>query len=877
MKGDFRGWNEVASHLAMLAATDSHGDWKLNHGQRNSLKALAKLLSHNGVLIADEVGMGKTRIAVAVARSVVAAGGRVAILVPPGLGFQWRDELRQGGVECPPVLRSLWQYLAAWEAEERQSRSPWFREPVVLLSHAFTNWRLGERSDSWRWALLPELYGQLRKKFRGSFPRSFHDEKIREEILDDQWVLNAAESIADALSGDPSSPGMDMVGNLMEKVRWPAALDPSEYGRDGDFRCWLETAVGLGLGFFDLVIIDEAHKSRQQESMLSRLLEGVVLTTATASRRLGMTATPVELDVRQWQETLKRIGLPGTELQPVIEGYASAVQDVRRAPSDQLTRQAFKEAALSFQRGLSPYLLRRDKRQDTYVQKFAHHTQRPFHEYREQSEIVIETGELPPKWLHCVCAAEALSVVSRLADDPVAKRLRLTLGNGHGLATLLDHVKEEEFAAKGGEAGESVAQGKAQPSATAEKRQSRAHWWRNIVSRTFQGEDHPHAALYEHPAILAAVEAIEETCHVGEKVLVFGRFTLPLEALVQLLNAREMLRSLDQGRPWPQEKVSEDEWPAVLAAHSQLGRNGAPERALIDQALARQYQRLQDLRKSYRSKLLDNLERGFQEGSNTGRSFELYCAFRSALEVSESDDGGTLALVAKAMMEVTGADATGLCPADFADAFVHLLDAASDRDEGDTNGDGNLDEDEAADLWETLEQRLGEEYGRQQGGFARLMNGQTKPETRRLLQAAFNRRASFPKALVTQSMVGREGLNLHKACRTVVLLHPEWNPGVVEQQIGRVDRVGSLWETLLDEALAEASGSTLESLPRIQIRPVIFKGTYDEKNWQVLRDRWDDLRAQLHGVVISPMIAEKYPNSSFIQEINAAAPDFSPT
>lgn len=32
---------------------------------------------------------------------------------------------------------------------------------------------------------------------------------------------------------------------------------------------------------------------------------------------------------------------------------------------------------------------------------------------------------------------------------------------------------------------------------------------------------------------------------------------------------------------------------------------------------------------------------------------------------------------------------------------------------------------------------------------------------------------------------------------------------------------------------------------------MVFRGTYDERNWDVLRERWDELRAQLHGVVIS--------------------------
>jgi hypothetical protein len=71
--------------------------------------------------------------------------------------------------------------------------------------------------------------------------------------------------------------------------------------------------VGLGLGVFDLVIIDEAHKSRGGDSGLSRILDGVVL-AGDAVRHLAMTATPVELDVGQWRQTLRRIGVDAAAL-----------------------------------------------------------------------------------------------------------------------------------------------------------------------------------------------------------------------------------------------------------------------------------------------------------------------------------------------------------------------------------------------------------------------------------------------------------------------------------------------------------------------------------------------------------------------------------
>jgi hypothetical protein len=108
------------------------------------------------------------------------------------------------------------------------------------------------------------------------------------------------------------------------------------------------------------------------------------------------------------------------------------------------------------------------------------------------------------------------------------------------------------------------------------------------------------------------------------------------------------------------------------------------------------------------------------------------------------------------------------------------------------------------------------------------------------------------------------------------LLHPEWNPGVVEQQIGRVDRVDSRWSNELNKAIE--SGVPPDQLPRIEVRPVVFHGTYDEHNWQVLRTRWDDLRAQLHGVVIPPSVAiDDQESKELIDEISNAAPHFSPT
>ena len=279
-----------------------------------------------------------------------------------------------------------------------------------MLSHAFANWRLGENAAPWRWTLLPEVYARWRARTRGRVPRGYHGGAIP----DDQWVQNAAESIVTAIPDNREHKAHRALDKLLEEVEWVQAIRSDGYSNNGDVRTWLERVIGLGLGVFDLAIIDEAHKSRRTESGLSRLINNVVA-LSTNARRLALTATPVELDVVQWQGTLSRIGLTKATLEVIddsIVGYADAVTRVRQNwRSSEEARELYRVAAEHFQRKLSPYLLRRDKREDPNVQRFAAYTGCPLNEYRREQEVCIEPGDLTPAWRQAVCAAEALSVV----------------------------------------------------------------------------------------------------------------------------------------------------------------------------------------------------------------------------------------------------------------------------------------------------------------------------------------------------------------------------------------------------------------------------------------------------------------------------------
>ena len=71
----------------------------------------------------------------------------------------------------------------------------------------------------------------------------------------------------------------------------------------------------------------------------------------------------------------------------------------------------------------------------------------------------------------------------------------------------------------------------------------------------------------------------------------------------------------------------------------------------------------------------------------------------------------------------------------------------------------------------------------------RLANGEVLNEARRRLMLAFNT-PFFPEILIASSVLA-EGVDLHLDCRFVIHHDLSWNPSVLEQRTGRVDRIGS--------------------------------------------------------------------------------------
>jgi hypothetical protein len=102
----------------------------------------------------------------------------------------------------------------------------------------------------------------------------------------------------------------------------------------------------------------------------------------------------------------------------------------------------------------------------------------------------------------------------------------------------------------------------------------------------------------------------------------------------------------------------------------------------------------------------------------------------------------------------------------------------------------------------------------------RLANGDTERQRRERLMVAFNT-PFYPEVLVSSSVMA-EGVDLHLMCRNVIHHDLDWNPSVIEQRTGRLDRIGSK---------AEVSG-----LP-VDIYLPFIEGAQDEKQFWVMRSR----------------------------------------
>jgi hypothetical protein len=898
-------WTRVAGRLRSWT---EHPDL-FRYGQADSLAWIARRIEQGGFVLADEVGLGKTRLSLLVMIAALEEGANVVAVVPPGLMFQWQQEatelqrelsrlLPHAGLRrwAPLLVRSydqLFDGIASYPLADC-GRGRW-----VLVSQTFDIYQSRQNARAWRLE-LPALVRACRETERNE---NAHGNNrwvayVRARETEGRGFIRSQQRAARYLTSQSYPADLEAVFED-ERIRpylkggnvtHDACAAFFRTGKPG--RRLLMHLVGRLIGPVDLLVVDEAHKSREDgdepQKRLGRLL-GEVLWPTPDTRRVTMTATPIELGPAQWRALLKRTGI-GTEhaawpkLDHAITEFSLALSDAGVRPDQPAALDRLLLASRGFEGALSPFVTRRRRLHQKEMQVLLPPALPGAHPHRALRTHVIEVEGLDEHWRRFVLAAEAHGLAAK------------------GLTALGQGERQADIRYASGLGTRRASEAPA-PDDTGEKKprkDRRVAAWRRLKE---QLEGTSEARLWTHPRVVAGADRIERMCDFDgltprEKVLVFGTFTGPIAALRDLLNARHVLRAIDleavAALPAPLDPQLL--WIAYEARRQQGGfmglLAGKPLRRedlveQVKQARAR-YERARDgVRAMFHGGRTDWI--ALQPGDDAlGRlQREAPEEYDRVFDTLRSEVFDVLLFRGEGAGNPSEVDALAhQAWIAHLNCMLHGEERVADEDnepvvEGDAATDNRFRQLDARGDRLTPERISEYFHAGPRSAFCRLLDGSVAPKTRQAVQASFNRREVGPYVLVAQSMVGREGLNLHRACRRVFLFHPEWNPGVMEQQVGRVDRIESLWTRLAAKWMAdfragEGEGAPdADSFPRIEVESLVFAGTYDDYQSRVLLRRRASLNAQLFGALLDEETLERVP-PEHRERLALGAPDFGP-
>ena len=668
-------WKQVAVTLRELAERH-HRSVRIDDGQRSTLRFIADRIERHGVVVADEVGQGKTRIACAVVQAVVMCGGRAAVVVPRGLMHQWRREYGELGAKKKPIVLST---LHSWVHENHHPAegvgAGWW-----LISHGFEYPRVTSHADEWKCA-LPSLVNAMLHPREQKDGRTVHGQVFNRakatavpwpqlRAMADRIVrrLPKGHELRQDLERLPTlSPGSD--------APWLRTDFLKERSKETRNSRWVaEQLVGVWMGNFDLVVVDEAHKSRDPSedddgqgagptTVLGNLLG---LLRAKDQRRLCLTATPMELHPEQWGDLVRRAN-PGAKV-GAIEAAARSLTErlaaLQNAPDDTSRAEDAIAASRAFEASLEGLVTRRrllsaaalgELREEIgHFDPAARSVPHPHRRFEDQT-VRLESGRQQDR--HSRQMLVALEGFSRACMGPgngqlgegaqKAKTLYTRIASGKVSADCIEAGWLEE-----GPADEDV------PGAAASV--DRLRFWasefdraraglRQEAKRRNVGQLLPEVA---HPRIEATVEAIERWTEgrPAEKVLVFGTFTDPMRNLRDVVDVRHCLREVDAGRPIP---VALDRskrlWPVALWQYERMrvspgaftGRlRGRLTRAQLTAAVRTSHRQHQALLKAVAQASTEAV-RPFSQ-THRGAGYKLEDRLRAALRTRVLDAIGTL-------------------------------------------------------------------------------------------------------------------------------------------------------------------------------------------------------------------------------------------
>lgn len=312
-------------------------------------KILRRLRSQPGVLLADEVGMGKTYVTMAVIASVVEASssqdGPVVVMTPPALREKWlRDwtlfrncywpeniagKIRVEAAETPTQLLQLLE-----DKSKRRTRIVFIKtglfqrtisDPIVrlaLLRFARSGMHLSsvqkKRLSWWASALIG-------KKIKGDHLNALLNQSVCDwhallnkfELLssqDDDPIPESLIHFAERTDGTTWEKLKELIRNLPGKSPYGVGEATSQRLKTEFRECvreicreWLSKAQWHS----PLLVLDEAHHAKNDGTRLAKLFredtEDIPLLKSKFDRMLFLTATPFQLEHRELVQILRSL------------------------------------------------------------------------------------------------------------------------------------------------------------------------------------------------------------------------------------------------------------------------------------------------------------------------------------------------------------------------------------------------------------------------------------------------------------------------------------------------------------------------------------------------------------------------------------------
>ncbi len=300
---------------------------------------LRRLRTQPGVLLADEVGMGKTFVTMAVVASVISATrrthGPVVVMVPPGLRQKWQRDWQQFKTHCvrdraldwvrdeyahtptdffklldDPAERRAHLVFITTGCFSRGLYDPWVKLAMIRLARSFTKLSDTHKRRLYRWA--------------ADLVRQFSNYRLTEDVV--QRLMDASPSdwkgmlvAENVLADDDRGPIPERLPREADRIDWkrvckvirelpgwrPQCISRERRNQvrrqfteacDSAYQQWLDRVRWRS----PLLVLDEAHHAKNDSTRLARLFrqesEGdVALLKEKFDRMLFLTATPFQL------------------------------------------------------------------------------------------------------------------------------------------------------------------------------------------------------------------------------------------------------------------------------------------------------------------------------------------------------------------------------------------------------------------------------------------------------------------------------------------------------------------------------------------------------------------------------------------------------